>query len=194
MFKRRKPLTKLQHVREMCWPSMGWRRASKYTYLRIVRLSDSTHSIALGLAIGVGISFNPILGTHFIQAAILAWFLRANVLCAIIGTFAGNPWTFPVLWWGGIKFGAWIFAAFGLEASETLPHHIDLHVVLDMMRTNPFQLLLPWVIGAYALGLISAPFTYVIAYRTIWAGKLARQKAKIYTIHQAAKEVTEEQS
>lgn len=194
MFKRRKPLTKLQHVRELFWPSMGWGRAIKYAYLRMVRLSDTTHSIALGLAIGVAISFNPLLGTHFIQAALFAWLLRANVLCAIIGTCLGNPWTFPFMWWGGIKFGAWIFRIFGLDASEALPHHIDFNVIVDMMRHNPFELLLPWTIGAYILGILLMPIVYIISYRMILAGKLARQKAKIYTIHQAAREVTEEHS
>lgn len=192
MFKRRKPLTTIQHVRELFWPSMGWRRAFRYVYLRIIRLSDSTHRIALGLAIGASISFNPLLGTHFVQAGLLAWFFRANVLCAIIGTLVGNPWTFPFIWWGGIKFGAWIFRVFGWHVSEALPLHLDFSDVMHMMRHNPFQLLLPWTVGGYILGFLFIPLFYVIAYRVVWAGQLARKKAKIYKIHKAAREVTKE--
>ncbi len=91
MFKRRKPLTPFQHFRELMWPSMGWRRAIRYIWLRITRLSDSTHSIALGLSIGVMVAFNPLIGTHFVQCIFFAYLLRANILCALVGVMFGNP-------------------------------------------------------------------------------------------------------
>lgn len=190
MFKRRKPLTPLQHVREIFWPSMGWRRAFRYVKLRIIRLADTTHSIAMGLAVGVSVSFNPLLGTHFVQAGVLAWLLRANILCALIGTFAGNPWTFPFIWWGGIQFGSYLFHLIGLPASTTLPHHLDFGVLMKMIAQNPFRLLLPWAIGGYVLGLLSMPVTYLVSYRMVTTAKLARTKAKLYKIQKVAREVT----
>ena len=190
MFKRRKPLTKLQHVRELFWPSMGWRRAFRYIYLRMIRLSDSTHNIAMGLAIGVSISFNPLLGTHFMQAALFAWLMRANILASLIGTFAGNPWTFPFLWWAGIKFGSYLFYVLGLPASDALPKHFDFEVLMHFVRNDPLRVIIPWTIGGYVLGLLSMPVTYMLSYRAIRAGKLARKQAKLYRIHQVALEVT----
>lgn len=192
MFKRRKPLTALQHVRELFWPSMGWRRMFRYIRLRIQRLSDSTHSIALGLAIGVAMAFNPFIGTHFFQVALLAWILRANILCGLVGNCVGNPWTFPFIWWAGIQFGAYLFRMLGLSASTHLPAHIDFGVITDMIVHNPFQLLLPWTIGGYVLGLLTVPVTYLVAYRVVKAGKLARSRAKLYKIHRVALEVTGE--
>ncbi len=172
---------------------MGWRRAFRYTKLRIIRLADTTHSIALGLSIGVMVSFNPLLGSHFIQAALIAWLARGNVLAALIGTFAGNPWTFPFIWWAGIKFGAYIFYMIGLPASETLPHHLDFSILWHLIRHEPLRVLLPWTIGGFVLGFMSMPFTYMIAYKMVRAGKLARSKAKLYKIHRVALEVTKGQ-
>ena len=192
MFKRRKPLTALQHARELFWPSMGWRRAAKYIYLRIVRLSDSTHSIAGGLAIGVAISFNPLLGTHFIQAGLFAYLFRVNLICALIGTFAGNPWTFPFLWWAAIKFGSFIFSLIGLTAGAALPHHMDFHELMHMIIHEPMRIFLPWLIGGYILGALSIPITYTIFYRLVKGAKTARSKAKLHAIHKVAKEVTQE--
>ena len=90
MFQRREALTLKQKAKEFLWPSMGWKRTYKYVKFRLVRLSDTTHKIALGLAFGVSVSFTPLLGTHFIQAGILAYLFRANLLSAIIGTFIGG--------------------------------------------------------------------------------------------------------
>ena len=89
MFQRRNPRTILQNLKELFWPSMGWVRAFQYTKHRVIRLSDSTHNIALGLAIGAAISFTPILGTHFIQAGFIAYVVRCNFIAALIGTFIG---------------------------------------------------------------------------------------------------------
>ena len=53
MFKRRVPLTRLQKLREWVWPSMGLVRAGRYTMHRLMRIKDTTHKIALGLAMGI---------------------------------------------------------------------------------------------------------------------------------------------
>ena len=162
---------------------MGWRRASRYTWLRIIRLSDTTHGIAMGLAIGSLVSFNPLLGTHFIQAIIFAWLLRANILCAFIGTFIGNPWTYPFIWWAGINFGSHLFFVIGLPASETLPSHLDLHVLWDLIMHDPLRILLPWTIGGVLLGFVSMPFVYIVSYKIVRAGKIARAKARHLKMH-----------
>ncbi len=55
---------------------------------------------ALGLFIGVIIPM-----AHFVVAAVLAVFVRANVPAALLATFIGNPLTVAGLWWAGYKIG-----------------------------------------------------------------------------------------
>ena len=193
MFQRRQPRTALQNIRELFWPSMGWTRACVYTKHRIIRLSDSSQKIALGLAIGVGISFTPFLGTHFIQAGFLAYLLRANFLAALVGTFAGNPWTFPFMWWAGISLGSFIFELFGLPASATPPDEATFSMIWELIKNEPFRVFAPWFVGGYLIMLFSAPLSYMLFYKLVSSAKLARRRAREQRLHRIAREVTGQQ-
>jgi uncharacterized protein len=190
MFKRRTPQTTLQHARELIWPSMGWRRTARYVHLRITRMSDSTHKIAGGLAVGTAVAFTPILGTHFIQAALLAWIFRLNLLAAIIGTFLANPWTIPFMWWGSIELGAFLFSFFGVHAETALPHHMTFKLFWDLLTHEPVRILLPWLTGGYLLAFVSWPPAYIFFYWMVRGMKDARTQLRLHKVHVVAKEVT----
>ncbi|MGB0719538.1 MAG: DUF2062 domain-containing protein [Bdellovibrionales bacterium] len=190
MFKRREALSLLQIIRELFWPSMGWVRAFKYAKMRIIRLSDSSHKIAMGLAIGTGISFTPIVGTHFVQAGLLAYISRSNLIASLIGTFVGNPWTFPFMWWAAMSFGSYLFGLFGLPASTALPEHMNLSVLWDLIRHDPLRIFLPWAVGGYLLCFLSIPLTYSLYYNMVRGAKLARKKARLRKARKVAKEIT----
>ena len=98
MFRRRTPLTKLSQIRSVVWPERGFRRLFAYLFQRVVRLPDTSASVAVGVASGVAASFLPFIGLHFFIAALLALLLRGNVLASAIGTLFGNPWTFLFIW------------------------------------------------------------------------------------------------
>ncbi len=190
MFKRRKPLTVLQNVKEVCWPTMGWRRSFIYVKLRVVRLPDTSKKIASGLATGISVSFSPFIGTHIIQAVLIAYLSRASVVSALIGTVIGNPWTFPFMWWMAISFGAFLFESMGLPGSTSLPEHIGFSVLWEITKTEPLLILLPWTLGGYLIALLSWPFSYFVFYHLVRGAKIARSKAHLHKIHKVAKEVT----
>ena len=190
MFARRTPRTILQNLKQLFWPDMGWIRACKYAKLRIIRLSDSSQKIALGLAIGAGISFTPLVGTHFIQAGLIAYLLRANILAALIGTFTGTPWTFPFMWWAAMSFGSFLFELIGLPASATLPDEINLTIIWELIKNEPLRIFAPWAVGGYLIAFLSIPLTYPLFFPLIKGAKKARKKAKERNLHRIAKEVT----
>ena len=190
MFQRREALPLLRKLKEFFWPSMGWMRTYKYVKYRLVRLSDSSHKIALGLAFGVAISFTPLVGTHFIQAAFLAYLFGGNLLSAIIGTFVGNPWTFPFMWWASISFGAFLFGLLGLPASASLPDEVNFSILWDLLWHDPLRIFLPWLVGGYLAALICIPIAYSIFYRLVAAAKRARSKARLRKVHKLAREMT----
>ena len=169
---------------------MGWLRAVRYTKMRIIRLSDSSHKIALGLSIGTAISFTPIVGTHFIQAGFLGYMFRANFLASLLGTFMGNPWTFPFMWWAAISLGSFLFQLFGFPADVSLPEHVNFPIIWDIIKHQPVRIFAPWFVGGYLLGLLTVPLTYFPFYYTISGAKLARKKARERKIHRLAKGVT----
>lgn len=190
MFKRKKPLSTLQKSRQVIWPAMGWSRAFQYLKLRVVRLPESSSKIAAGLAIGVSVSFSPFMGTHLIQAALFAYLFRASVVSALIGTLAGNPWTFPFIWLVSIKCGALLFDLIGLPASTNVPPAMDLPIFWETIKSDPLRILLPWMLGGYLIGLLSWPFSYYMFYNVVKAAKIARRKAQEHKMHKAAKSIT----
>jgi uncharacterized protein (DUF2062 family) len=126
---------------------MGFQRFVTYVKQRIIRLSDSPHKIALGLALGLAASFNPFVGTHILQACGLAFLFRSNLVAAFIGTLLGNPLTLPFMWAAAI----WVGHFFVTETFWA------------------------WVIGAYILGAVVTPPTYYLFLSLVKAGKRSRQ-------------------
>ena len=82
-------------LRAFIWPQKGFLRVWKYLALRLSRLNTSRHAIAAGFAAGVSFSITPLLGLHIVLAGLLTFVTRGSYLAAILGTFVGNPLTFP---------------------------------------------------------------------------------------------------
>jgi uncharacterized protein (DUF2062 family) len=98
LFKRRTQLSTLRRLRLAVWPARSFRRSGRYMLLRLGRIQASPHSIAIGCAAGVFAIFTPFLGFQMMLAAILAFMFRGSVFASAVGTFAGNPLTYPLIW------------------------------------------------------------------------------------------------
>lgn len=140
MFDRRRKRRMHEHVGEIVWPTIGWRRAVSYMRHRVGRLPGSPYSIASGFAFGAAVSFTPFMGFHILTAGILSWICRGNVIAAAIGTAVGNPWTFPLIWTWIYMLGAAILGAEPLDLEfETLAFA----VVVDRF----WELFVPMAVG-----------------------------------------------
>jgi hypothetical protein len=85
-------------LRQALWPTRSFLRSFRYMTLRLSRIQASPHSIALGCAAGVFAIFTPFLGFQMMLAALLALMFRGSVFASAVGTFAGNPLTYPLIW------------------------------------------------------------------------------------------------
>lgn len=97
VFRRRDRPPFLTRARQLVLPRTGWKRAIEYIAHRVRRIPDTPHRIALGFACGVMASFNPFFGLHFVIALAFAWAVRGNLFASMVGTFVGNPLTFPLI-------------------------------------------------------------------------------------------------
>ena len=165
---------------------MGWRRYFVYLKYRILRLRDTPRNIAVGLAAGAAMSFSPFMGTHIMQAMLVTYVLRGNILAGVIGTIFGNPWTFPFIWLASLKLGAFLFALFGVGAvvdagigtQAALPNDLSLRGVWDIITNDPMRLFLPWLVGGYILAALTcAPF-YMLCVRLINKANTKRGAAR----------------
>lgn len=154
VFKRRNRPPFWNRVRETLAPRKGWRRGYVYLGKRMQRLPDTPHRIALGVACGVQASFTPFFGFHFVCAGALAWLLRGNLLSSAVGTFVGNPVTFPFIasasfWMGREITGIHIQPPEHGYGLEWLWHNLD-------------AIFLPYLIGGLLPGLAASFACYFV--------------------------------
>ena len=111
MFKRRERRSIFRFFYEVIFSFKGISRAIEYVGIRLKRIPDTPHKISLGMSCGIFASFTPLFGLHFLIAGLLSYLLRANVLASLIGTFVGNPITFPIITVFNLKLGEWILGS-----------------------------------------------------------------------------------
>ena len=111
MFKRRERRSIFRFFYEVIFSFKGISRAIEYISIRLKRIPDTPHKISLGMSCGIFASFTPLFGLHFLIAGLLSYLLRANVLASLIGTFVGNPITFPIITVFNLKLGEWIIGS-----------------------------------------------------------------------------------
>ena len=202
MFRRRDPRSYSRIAREAFWPRGGWARAASYVKHRLRRLPDPPRRVARGVAAGVLASFTPLFGFHFLVAAVLAKLARGNILASLLGTFFGNPLTFPFIAWSSLEFGhfllgrtmgerahgsiwdaftgAWGDLWFNLRAVFT-PAEMRWGG-LDVFWHDVF---VPYAVGGVAPGLVCAVVAYwlmvpiVTAYQKRRAGLAARKLERL---------------
>jgi uncharacterized protein (DUF2062 family) len=162
MFARQTPRNRRQKMREAVLPSMGFYRTLRYYKLRMSRLNDSPYAVAAGFATGVAVSLTPFMGFHMVLAAFLVWLFRGSMMAMVLGTvLAGNPWTFPVIWYVTFKIGR---AILGFENGGVVtPVDFSMQELMD----RPLELLLPMSVGALPLICIFAPIAFYGARRVV---------------------------
>ncbi|MGE0233041.1 MAG: DUF2062 domain-containing protein [Flavobacteriaceae bacterium] len=159
-----------ERLRQALWPRRGWGRSVRYVSKRLLRLSASPHAIAAGTAAGVFASFSPFIGTHFIQAAVLAWITRGNVIASALGTFIGNPLTFPFIWAASFELGKWLIGARGASREIDLSQGV-FHHSFDAL----WPILKPMSVGGLILGVVAWAVVYFPLRRLVAATKKRRK-------------------
>ena len=176
------------------WPRRSWLRSTRYVTKRIMRLTATPHAVAAGVAVGITTSFSPFLGLHFLIAFALAVLVRGNVIAAALGTFFGNPLSFPFIWAATYETGHFLLQT---EAKRSGAHAIT-QAMKDIVSTmwkldfaasaNAIAeiwspLLYPMSIGGALLGtMIALPFYFITRRATV----LFREKRRNRLMEQAA--------
>ena len=193
VFKRRNPRSYLQMVTEAFWPRGGWTRAFHYVKHRIRRLPDDPHRIARGVGAGVFVSFTPLFGFHFITAILTAKAVRGNMLAALLGTFFGNPITFPIIAFSSMKLGKWVLGtrfdesqheslgARFVGAAQDLKHNLYAIFTPETAHWGNLSyfyhdIFLPYLIGGLVPGIIAGVIAYYLSAPVIAAYQKHRRK------------------
>jgi uncharacterized protein (DUF2062 family) len=172
IFKRRVALGVLGRVKSWVAPAKGWRRGFAYIGRRVQRLPDTPHRIALGFACGVMASFTPLFGFHFVVAALIALAVRGNLLASALGTFLGNPLTFPFIAGAALTCGAWLTG----ESEHLLAFKPAM--VVDDFGLFVESVFVPYLLGGIAPGLLTSAAIYALV-RPVIAAYQQRRRSKL---------------
>lgn len=192
LFARRTPPTTYERFRTWVWPRRSWSRSARYFLLRLNRVQASPHQIALGCAAGVFVSVTPLLGTQMLLAALLAFVIRANIPAALIGTFFGNPISWPLIWGGTYFAGCYILGVENVLTFSGMEYYF--HLFVDAVATwSPeviqhtvglvWPVLKPMLAGSLALGLIAAVIAYYVLRPIVAAYQNARSPSHLPAPH-----------
>ena len=83
----------------------------KKIFLKLYSIKGSSKSIAKGFATGVAVSFTPFVGFHILLSLIITKLTKQNSIAATLGTIAGNPWTFPFIWYLTLHTGHFLLSS-----------------------------------------------------------------------------------
>ena len=134
--------------------SVNLRRASLFYFLKLVRVKDSQDKLAVGFACGSMVSFSPFIGFHFLLAVIFAYIFRGNIVASLIGTFIGNPFTFPFIWIFIYKIGNIFFKN---------DQNSSIEFTFQSLYDQGYDILIPMLIGSL---IVSIP-VWFISYFTV---------------------------
>ena len=172
MFKRRKPESTLEKWQQFIWPREGWTRALKYIWQRTIRLNGSAHSIALGLAAGAFVSASPFIGMHLLIAALIAWTFGGNIIASAVGTWAGNPISFPFIWLATFNIGHLMLGT--EDKAGDLPE-LSFGLFIDAPISALFPVILPMAVGGLVVGTVMSVATY---YPSLWAVRFYQKRRR----------------
>ena len=177
LFSRRTPASWREKLRVAIWPRRSWGRSAQYVTKRVLRLTASPHSVAAGVAAGVFASFTPFLGFHFMIAFAVSYFIAGNLIAAAMGTFFGNPLTFPFMWASTYAAGKFILSGAHsagnghghqriAEIANTDILSIGFTGLIEKIASIWEPVIKPMAVGSVPIGVVFAFLFYLL---TRWA-------------------------
>ncbi|MCX5710252.1 MAG: DUF2062 domain-containing protein [Candidatus Omnitrophica bacterium] len=134
---------------------MKWKL--KKFIVKILRMNNTPHEIALGIAIGVFIGILPVYGFHTILFLIaIATIRRVNKIAVLAGTNISLPPTVPIITWTAYDIGRIVFWG----KYDPLTWSDFKNISFASIRSR----YLPLFVGSLILGALCAVFFYYLVY------------------------------
>ncbi|WP_208541094.1 MULTISPECIES: DUF2062 domain-containing protein [Bartonella] len=185
LFHHRKLVDFGERIRLWFWS----RRSFCYMRKRILRISETPHKVALGLAIGIFSACSPFFGLHIILALFFSWILRGNFTAAIIGTVFSNPLTFLPIVMIDYKIGYLFLSLFGnvgkisLSQIRTIFSNLTFSKVWVIFENTWDSIMLPMILGGVLLGFVFGGLSYIGVYKAIGRFQQKRYQKMMQRVH-----------
>ena len=145
--------------------------------VRLKEIKGTPESVAKGFATGIAISFTPFVGFHLLIALSIGKILKQSGVAATLGTLAGNPWTFPFIWYSTFNFGEFILN----HQLAKIPENFDIFfkelfhavIILDFKGffDDIWPVFYPMLIGSIPFYIVSWWMVYLTLRKVLLTGR-----------------------
>jgi uncharacterized protein (DUF2062 family) len=151
-------------------------RVKRFFIYRVLHVDDTPHRIALGVAIGIFVTWTPTIGFQMILTVALATLLRSNKAVGVPFVWISNPFTLVPIYYPNYRLGCWMlgrnplgpaFLAGAGAGSGWLEQ-------IQAWWQATWQVFWPLWAGSFVVGLLLGVASYfatryaVIRYRAYW--------------------------
>jgi hypothetical protein len=148
---------------------LSGKRGFKARFLEMLGRDDAPEKVAASFAVGVTISFTPLIGFHWVIALALAFVLKLNKVDVLLGTLVVNPLTIGPIAAVAVPLGRLVLRA-ERQALVHLPWREFLSLSFWVQAGPRMRVIgLQWAAGMFLLSLIFGSLTYVVLLKVIRA-------------------------
>ena len=142
----------------------------------LAQVDETPQRTAAAFAVGIGLSFSPLLGLQIVLAAWLCWAFRLNRLVLFVGLCTNLPWLAPPYYAATTGAAAWLMGvAPPGQLVEDFSGLFSLSILSSAFWSEVIRVLwplfLPFVVGSSVAALVMA----ALAYRAALALSTARR-------------------
>jgi hypothetical protein len=165
----------MKHVRVRIRLLQRW--ISRFILHSVLHADDPPHRLALGIAIGVFITFTPTVGFQMALVVFLAWLLRANKIVGLPIVWLTNPVTIVPIYYTCYRVGRFVLqqppVGFGWWSELSRPPKGWLPAAAFYSRRFT-EIAWPLWMGSLLVGLLLGYLAYYASYHAICAYRMKR--------------------
>jgi len=159
------------------------KRLERFFIYRVLHVDDTPHRIALGVAVGIFVTWTPTIGLQMILTVLISALLRANKFVGVPFVWISNPLTLVPVYWPSYLIGCWLLGGdYSYQRFLTAMHKAmtfggGWFASISNWWEATIELFWPLWIGSLLVALILGTLTYftiyyaVVAYRRRWNHK-----------------------
>jgi len=145
------------------------RKIKNFFIYRVLHIDDTPHRIAMGVAIGMFITWTPTVGLQMILVVALSWLLGANKLVGVPFVWISNPFTLVPIYYPNYMVGVAILGG-DYEAPDFVKAASAGGSMLNRMKvwwTETYNALVPLWLGSIIVGLALGILSYGLIYYAV---------------------------
>jgi uncharacterized protein len=154
-------------------------RCRRFVIRRVLHADDPPHRLALGVAIGLFVTFTPTIGFQSALVVLLAWMLGGNKLVGLPLVWISNPATFVPIYYPCYRIGRWILGGkpVSMRWWRDLAHPPESSgEALRFYWSRLMEIIEPLTLGCLVVAIPIGGLSYVLTYQSVVKYRALRAK------------------